>query len=88
MSPELSIPVPGEGVEEMSMSDQAASLHEQNLAQLAQIGVLAQANFVTVGKAQDYGFQQEKNMVSLTEALGAREIGSRVSPGGPTPATP
>lgn len=87
MSPQISIPVPGEGENEMAMSDQAASLHEQNLAQLGQIGVIAQQNLVTIGKAQDYSFQQGKDMVSLTEALGAREIGARVSPGGPAPAT-
>ena len=86
MSPDLTIPVPGEGEEEMPISEQAASLHEQNLAQLGQIGVIAQANLVTISKAQDYSFQQGKDMVSLTEALGAREIGSRVSPGGPSPA--
>ena len=64
------------------------SLHEQNMAQLAQVGVVAQQGFVTVAKASDYSYLQGKDMVSLTEAMGAREVGSRVNPAGPSPATP
>jgi hypothetical protein len=65
----------------MSQADQ---LHEQNMSQLGQIGLVAQQGFVVVAKAQDYSYLQGKDMVSLTEALGAREVGSEVSPGGPS----
>lgn len=32
------------------------------------------------------GYLQDRNMVSLPEALGAREVGSKVTPAGPAPA--
>jgi len=65
----------------------AENAHEQNMAQLAQVGVVAQQGFVTVSKTIDYDYLEAKNMVSLTEALGAREVGSRNTPAGPSPAT-
>jgi hypothetical protein len=68
----------------MALSD---NLHEQNMSQLAQVGIIAQQGFVTVSKAQDYSYLQGKEMVSLTEALGAREVGSRVNPAGPADGT-
>jgi hypothetical protein len=61
----------------------AARLHEQNMAQLGAVGIVAQQGFTTVAKAFDYNYLQGKDMVSLTEALGAREVGSEVNPGGP-----
>ena len=82
MSPD--IPVPGGDV----MSTEFEKLHEQNMATLGQIGTMALADLKTVSKAQDYSYLQDKDMVSLAEALGAREVGSRVNPAGPTPATP
>ena len=60
----------------------ATQAHEQNMSQLAQCGIIAQQNFITVGKAADYSYLQGKDMVSLTEALGAREVGSEKNPGG------
>ena len=60
-----------------------ALLHEQNMAQLGQVGVVAQANFVTVAKASDYDFLITKNQVTLAQSLGAREVAAEVSPGGP-----
>jgi len=79
------VPVPildgeEEGVYTMALSD---NLHEQNMSQLAQIGVVAQAGFATVAKAADYSYLQGKDLVSLTEALGAREVASKVNPAGP-----
>jgi len=58
-------------------------LHEQNMAQLGQSGVIAQNNFITVAKASDYDFLVTKNQVTLAQALGAREVGSEFTPGGP-----
>ena len=66
----------------------AVDIHEQNMSQLGQVGVIAQQNFVTVTKAADYGYLQDKDLVSLAEAVGVREVSSRVNPAGPTPATP
>lgn len=64
----------------------AGQAHEQNMSQLAQSGVVAQNNFITVSKASDYDFIEGKRLVDLTEALGAREVGSQTNPAGPRPA--
>lgn len=84
MSPEISIPSEGE----KAMTEEFAKLHEQNMAALGQIGTMYMGNLQTVSKAQDYSYQQDKSLVSLSEAVGVREVGSRVNPAGPTPATP
>lgn len=68
-------------------SAQFESLHDQNMAQLGAIAVMYQGDLKTISKAQDYSFQQGKDLVSLTEAVGVREVGSRVNPSGPVPAT-
>ena len=62
--------------------DQVAN---QLTAQLMQTGVVAQNNFVTVTKAQDYDYLENKRMVTLDEAVGIREVQSQVNPGGPAP---
>lgn len=67
---------------------QFASLHDQNMAAMGQTIVHFQADRVTVSKAADYDFLESKHLVDLTEAMGAREVGSRVNPAGPVPATP
>ena len=51
--------------------------------QLAQSGVIAQNNFITVQKAQDYDYLEGKRIVSLEEAIGVREVTSQKSPAGP-----
>ena len=60
------------------------ALHQQNMSQLGQIGIVAQQGFTTVAKAADYSYLQGKDMVSLTEAMGAREVASEKNPGGPS----
>jgi len=64
------------------------ALHEQNMASLGELGTWYLADVKTVSKAQDYSFQQDKSLVSLSEAVGVREVASRVTPAGPSPATP
>ena len=66
---------------------QAGNLHDQNMAAMGQVMTIHQANVVTVSKAADYDFLQAKDLVSLAEAVGAREVGSRINPAGPAPAT-
>ena len=65
---------------------QFGSLHDQNMAGMGQAITRFQNDVVTVSKAADYMFLQDKNLVSLAEAVGVREVGSRVNPAGPTPA--
>ena len=43
-------------------------------------------NFVTVQKVVDYDYLENKRMVTLDEAVGIREVQSKVNPGGPAAA--
>ena len=65
------------------MADVTPLFAEQAANTLLQIGNVAQAGFVTVNKVIDYDYLEGKNMVSLSEALGAREVGSKTVPAGP-----
>ena len=58
-------------------------VQEQCMLNTAEIANLILGDIKVVSKAQDYSFQQGKDMVSLVEALGAREVGSQVNPAGP-----
>ena len=69
-------------------SAQFARLHDQNMAGMGQAITRFQNDTVTVSKAADYSYLQDKDLVSLAEATGVREVGSRVNPAGPTPAVP
>jgi len=51
--------------------------------QLAQSGVIAQNNFITVQKVVDYDYLENKRMVTLDEAIGVREVSSKSVPAGP-----
>lgn len=65
-------------------SDKYHALMEQNMGQIGQSGVVAQNNFITVSKAQDLDYLENKRHVSLVQALGAREVGSKTVPAGPS----
>lgn len=67
---------------------QFASLHDQNMAAMGQAIAMFQTDAVKVSKAADYDYLQAKDLVSLAEAMGAREVASRVNPAGPAPSTP
>ena len=85
------IPVPDKGVSTMAAAEptaQFAALHDQCMAGMGAAITRFQNDVATVSKAADYHYLQDKGMVSLEESLGAREVGSRVNPAGPTPATP
>ncbi len=68
------------------MTEEFKALHEGNMATLGAIGAMYMGDLKTISKAQDYSFQQGKDLISLTEAVGVREVASQVSPGGPAPA--
>ncbi len=67
---------------------QFAALHDQNMAGMGAAITRFQNDVVTVSKATDYSYLQDKGLVSLSEAVGVREVASRVNPAGPAPATP
>jgi hypothetical protein len=76
---------------EFVMADPTAqfgSLHDQNMAAMGQALARFQNDAVTISKAADYAYLQDKDLVSLSEAVGVREVASRVNPAGPSPATP
>lgn len=54
--------------------------------QLTQSGIIAQNNFIGVQKVVDYDYLENKRIVTLDEAVGVREVASKVTPGGPSPA--
>jgi hypothetical protein len=59
-------------------------LHAQITTMMAQSGLVAQNNFITVQKVVDYDYLENKRMVTLDEAVGVREIGSKQVPAGPS----
>lgn len=83
------IPVTGRSENEMAEpTAQFGALHDQNMAAMGQALAEFQADRVTVSKAADYSYLQGKELVSLAEAVGVREVSSRVNPAGPVPSTP
>ena len=87
MSSEDSIPECGEGEVEMAEpTAQFGALHDQNMAGMGAAITRFQNDVVTVSKAADYSYLQDKDLVSLAEAVGVREVASRVNPAGPVPA--
>lgn len=81
----LTIPVEGQGAEEMAdATPQFASLHDQNMAGMGAATTRFLNDAATISKAADYSYLQGKELVSLTESLGAREVASEKNPGGPS----
>ena len=69
-------------------TDKFHALAEQNMAQLGQSGIVAQNNFITTTKAQDFDYLEGKRMITLEEAVGVREVASKQTPAGPSSSTP
>ena len=87
--PDVTIDVltPGDGQGEEEMAEPTAqfgSLHDQNMAGMGQALTRFQNDTVTVSKASDYAYLQDKDLVSLAEAVGVREVASRSNPAGPS----
>lgn len=64
------------------IADLSPNVANQMLTQLVQSGTIAQNNFVTVQKAMDYDYLENKRMVTIDEAVGVREVASRESMAG------
>ena len=67
-------------------SDQFNALLDQGMGAMAQSMSMFMADKVTISKATDYAYLQDKDLVSLAEAVGVREVASQVNPSGPAPA--
>jgi hypothetical protein len=50
---------------------------------LGDSGQIAQNNFITLQKVVDYDYLENKRIVTLDEAIGVREVSSKVVPAGP-----
>jgi len=77
---------------ESEMADLAENAHVQNMSSLMQAGTVAariidehSALFV---KLADYDYLEGHRQVSLVQALGAREVGSKMVPAGPNTIPP
>ena len=79
-------PGDGQGVEMAEPTAQFGSLHDQNMAAMGQAIAMFQTDAVKVSKATDYAYLQDKDLVSLAEAVGVREVASQKNPAGPAPA--
>ncbi len=64
---------------------QFASLHDQNMAGMGAAMTRFISDAATVSKAADYMYLQDKGLVSLSEAVGVREVASKETPAGPGP---
>ena len=88
--PDIPVPEPvGETEGDCVMPESTAqfgALHDQNMAAMGQAIARFQNDQTTVSKAADYSYLQDKGLVSLSEAVGVREVASRVNPAGPVPA--
>ena len=69
-----------------SPTAQFASLHDQNMAAMGEAMTRFVHDASTVSKAADYSYLQGKDLVSLAEAMGVREVASKKNPAGPAPA--
>jgi len=90
MTPDIPVPDPV-GLEEgeVIMAESTRSdLHDQNMAGMGQAMTRFQNDAVTVSKATDYAYLQDKDLPSLVESLGAQQVMNRNTPGGPAPSTP
>ena len=72
--------------EAVNGSDKFHAILESEMSMIPQTGRIAQNNFVTISKAQDYDYMEGKRIVSLEEAGGSREVSAKTTPGGPSPA--
>jgi hypothetical protein len=59
------------------MADVPVSIHEQSLSRISAAGSLAGEHAVSYSKILDLNYVLERNMVSLVQSLGAREVTSR-----------
>jgi len=61
----------------------AAQSHERVRAQLGEIGAQGQRHFTNFAQILDLDYAEGHRQVSLVQALGAREVQSKETPGGP-----
>lgn len=85
----LVIPIGGDAGDNINErdDDMATALErmfDQSMGQLSQTAIVAQNNFVTVNKALDYDFMEQRRMITLEEGVGVREVASKQVPAGPT----
>lgn len=64
------------------MADVPSNIHEQSLSRLSSVGAQAHEHFQQYNKILDLQYVRERNMVSLVESLGVREVTSQAGQAG------
>lgn len=59
------------------MADVPVSIHEQSLARISAAGSIHAEHVVSFSKILDLSYEADRKMVSLVEAMGAREVTSK-----------
>jgi len=65
------------------VSELATQAHERLMCQLGEIGAQGQRHFTNFAQLADLDYLEGHRQVSLVQALGAREVQSKETPGGP-----
>jgi hypothetical protein len=69
--------------EPIPASNHAIMAHERHMNTLAEIGMQGQRHFTNFAQLADFDYLEGHRQVSLVQALGAREVQSKETPGGP-----
>lgn len=61
----------------VSLADVPGNMHQLNISRLEGAGASAHEHFVTFNKILDLGFETDRHVVTLQQALGVREVTSK-----------
>lgn len=79
------------GTEDCKMADPvdlSPNVANVMMTRTLQVGGLVESNLAEINKLLTFDHLENKRMVSMQQALGVREVQAKVTPGGPSPATP
>jgi len=66
------------------MATQADMLHEQSMSFTGKVGDLIAQHAESFARIQDLNYERDKNLVTMQQAMGVREVSVKTTPGGPT----
>lgn len=82
----VEIPVLEKTMADLNPIDLPPNVAAQGVQRLNNAATTAHENFITHQNVITYDHLEQKRMVTLDEAIGAREVQAKVTPGGPAPA--
>jgi len=62
---------------------QAEMLHEQSMVASGKIGDLILQHAESFARIQDLNYERDKNLVTMQQSMGVREVSVKSTPGGP-----